>query len=312
MDEKANNKEDIKHSLIKDIKQLAKKDPKFNLEMQNLFGQTSSNSSITQEQLNSWNNLSYIIREALEVRGENSICYNFVKEKDIRNTLIIDNIRMENTLFNFTLQDPERFMIFCVSAFSQIESVVNYYFKTKYPNIKERLELIEKETIIEKDFQFKIPENIKTKIKKGENIKEEELNINAHHKIDAICNILKIPLQTKITLSNIRQLRNYQVHRNHDNNKITKLLEFLNNDFNKVRYSLISLVSAIEEIFSAQILDSIITSIYPGACFIKFENEKQAIQLPEILLSKTKGLNKGDKIKVEIIKDKILDIYIAD
>ena len=93
--------------------------------MRKLFGKTDSASDV-----NMSSNISAditAIRSALEIRANSSITYSFVKNQRLRDQLIIDNLRMENAALN--LQDPEadRFYVFCVNAFYQVENIVNYF-----------------------------------------------------------------------------------------------------------------------------------------------------------------------------------------
>ena len=66
------------------------------------------------------------IREALEIRANKSISYDFVKEQRLRDQLIIDNLRMENAALDLKKDEHERFYIFCINAFYQLENIINY------------------------------------------------------------------------------------------------------------------------------------------------------------------------------------------
>jgi len=87
------------------------------------------------------------IRKALEMRGDISIDYGFVKDKVVYNQLRVDNLRMENALLNLTLTAKERFTSFCINAFFQVENLINYYYNTIFNNvIADILSEIETET----------------------------------------------------------------------------------------------------------------------------------------------------------------------
>jgi hypothetical protein len=74
-----------------------------------------------------------IIRENLEIRAEKSIQFDFIQNLRVKKQLLKDNLRMENSrLDNNIKNETQRFHIFCVNAFYQIEELVNYYFGTKY------------------------------------------------------------------------------------------------------------------------------------------------------------------------------------
>ena len=100
------------------------------------------------------------IREALEIRANKSIAYDFVRHQRLRDQLIIDNLRMENAALNLQQNEKERFYTFCVNAFYQVENIINYYFHETYPNITDLLTIIEYFTSTEVDkqgnsYQFK-------------------------------------------------------------------------------------------------------------------------------------------------------------
>lgn len=72
------------------------------------------------------------LKRALELRADISIDYSFVKDIFIQRQLIIDNLRMENILLSLSIPEMERYESFCVSAFLQVENILNYYFNEKY------------------------------------------------------------------------------------------------------------------------------------------------------------------------------------
>lgn len=186
------------------------------------------------------------IREALEIRAQNSISYDFILEKGnqrLRDQLIIDNLRMENAAMNLKEKEQERFYSFCANAFYQIENVVNFYFYVIYPNIEKMLQFIENATVIEGEYRFKRNDK-----KKYKNVGDIEIA----HKLNAICNVLFPDDKIKITYSQLRQVRNEGAHRcmviiaEHDeSNALYKF--FKNNTFNSIRIALIKLVNAIKQ-----------------------------------------------------------------
>lgn len=74
------------------------------------------------------------IREALHLRGKESIDYSFVNDEIVRNQLRVDNLRMENVALDLKLTDGERFNSFCINAFLQVENLANYFYITMYDN----------------------------------------------------------------------------------------------------------------------------------------------------------------------------------
>ena len=86
------------------------------------------------------------IRSALCIKANNSITYDFITNQRLKDQLIIDNLRMENAAYNLQEKEIDRFYIFCVNAFYQVENIVNYYFHISYPQIQDLLTVIENNT----------------------------------------------------------------------------------------------------------------------------------------------------------------------
>lgn len=135
-------------STVHKIKLLAEQNPEFYQEMQKLFGKTASASDVNMNS-NIFSDIA-AIRSALEIRANASITYNFVQNPRLRDQLIIDNLRMENAALN--LRDPEadRFYVFCVNAFYQVENILNYFYHTVFPEVESLLKEIEDATQDEK------------------------------------------------------------------------------------------------------------------------------------------------------------------
>lgn len=193
------------------------------------------------------------IREALGIRANNSISYNFIegeKYQRVRDQLLIDNLRMENAALDLSKDENERFYVFCINAFYQIENIVNYYFHSLYPDINTLLDVIEKSTSEDKNETTGKSYNFqRNKQKECKTVGD----IDMMYKLNATCNILfpgdKL---TKIIFSQLRQVRNEGEHRcmvimaEHDeNNTLYKF--FKKNTFNSIRIALIRLVNAIKE-----------------------------------------------------------------
>ena len=145
--------EKLKLTLQK-IKILSEQNPEFAQEIRRMFCLTSPESVLSIPE-----NLSenvYAIREALEIRANKSVSYDFIKEERLRDQLIIDNLRMENASLNLTQSEEERFYAFCVNAFYQLENIVNYYFHLTYPKIEDLLLVLEQNTEKESNDKLKI------------------------------------------------------------------------------------------------------------------------------------------------------------
>ena len=187
---------------IEKIKLLANQNPEFAKEMKALFGKSESSSDLPI--LTSVSNDVTAIRSALEIRATESLKYNFVKVARLRDQLIIDNLRMENAALNLQEKESDRFYIFCVNAFYQLENIINYYYHVMFPNVNDLLNEIEKATSNE-------PERYRFK-RNGKEINVSD--VAAYYKIIAICDTL-FPdnLQLKVTLNNLRKIRNEGEHR---------------------------------------------------------------------------------------------------
>gem|GEM_PF-4617335 len=139
-----------------------------------------------------------IIRESLEIRGEYSIHYSFVKNKKAKEQLMIDNLKMENSFLDTTLKiDVERFYIFCVNAFYQIEEVLNYYYHVSINSIEDLIKAIES--------------NPKIKFTRTDRMKNVG-DISAYHKMELFCSTNFTKKETTVFHS-IRNVRNEEMHR---------------------------------------------------------------------------------------------------
>lgn len=295
--------EKIKSTVYK-IKLLAEQNPEFYQEMQKLFGKTASASEIN---INS--NISSditAIRSALEIRANASITYSFVKYQRLRDQLIIDNLRMENAALN--LQDPEadRFYVFCVNAFYQVENILNYFYHTVFPEVESLLKEIEDATQDEKnDFRFR-------RTGKEQNVG----SIPVAHKLNAFFNsYLPEESSLKWSIGTLRQVRNEGEHRcdiirqeKDENNNLYKF--FKSKTFNYVRIDLIKFVNAIEyKLKNPDIeekIESVIKSKLPSACYVLLR--EKSVLLPNKLYAKIKHLDNGAKIILTITGNKINDV----
>lgn len=289
---------------IHKIKLLAEQNLEFSQEMQKLFSKTAPASDVYMS-----SNISSditAIRSALEIRANASITYSFVKNQRLRDQLIIDNLRMENAALN--LQDPEadRFYVFCVNAFYQVENILNYFYHTAFPEVESLLKEIEDATQDEKnDFKFK-------RTGKEQNVG----SIPVAHKLNAFFNsYLPEENSLKWSIGTLRQVRNEGEHRcdiirqeKDENNNLYKF--FKSKTFNYVRIDLIRFVNSIEYKLKnpdkEEVVESVIKSILPSACYILLRDK--TVPLPNKLFTKVKHLNNGDKIILTIIGNKINDV----
>ena len=289
---------------VNKIKLLAEQNPEFNQTMQKLFGNTVSasvvniNSTITED--------ISAIRSALEIRANASLTYSFVINQRLRDQLIIDNLRMENAALNLKEPEADRFYVFCVNAFYQVENILNYFYYTSFPEIDALLKEIEDGTQNEKnDFKFR-------RTGKEQNVG----SIPVAHKLNAFFNTyLPEEVSLKWSIGTLKQVRNEGEHRcdiirqeKDDNNNLYKF--FRSKTFNYVRIDLIKFVNAIEHKLknpdTEEKVESEIKSNLPSACYVLLRGKSVAI--PDKLFAKVKNLNNGDKIILTIIGNKINDV----
>lgn len=293
---------------INKIRLLASQNDEFKKAMRELFGKNisasvASNTPELSDDIKA-------IRDALEIRANVSIRYEFINNQRLRDQLIIDNLRMENAALNLTEPENERFYIFCVNAFYQIENIVNYFFHKKYLDINNLLSVIESQTSSEKyPFNRKGTEN---------NVGD----VPVVNKLNAISHMLfPSEIGIKIILSTLRKVRNEGEHRcatiiaeKDESNYLYKF--FQTNTFNSIRFNLIKLVNAIKADLSSTTvneandtttkIEGVISSVFPGAKFVSFNGKNK--QVPNNLMSKVKMLNKDDKVRITLSNNDIIDI----
>ena len=287
-------------STIEKIKLLAQQNTEFAKEMHTLFGKFET--PVDLPILSSVSTDVTAIRSALEIRATESLKYSFVKVPRLRDQLIIDNLRMENAALNLQERESDRFYIFCVNAFYQLENIINYYYHVMFPNINSLLTEIERATSTD-------PEKYKFKRSGTE---KNVADIAVYYKITSICNSL-FPenISLKSTLNNLRKIRNDGEHRcqvlMEKRDESNNLYQFLQSaTFNSVRVDLIKVVSAIEDIMQERVVEGVITTMLASSCFVSYDGKTE--QLPPKLFSKVKHLKGEDKIAIVIQANKIIDI----
>lgn len=152
------------------------------------------------------------IKKILELSADPSIDYSFVKDIFVRSQLTVDNLRMENVLLNPTLSKIERFENFCVSAFLQVENILNYYYHQRFNHdISQVLTYIENESPFQR------------------NGKEYKFisDIAIYNKIQAFCNNFfpydeNVRDFTAVNINKLRLIRNDSFHRAGDDDAIRK------------------------------------------------------------------------------------------
>ncbi len=245
------------------------------------------------------------IRKALEISADESIAYDFIQHERLRDQLTIDNLRMENALLNYkpSFTEEERYNSFCVSAFYQVEAVINLYFHATYKDIKEMTEVIAFATKEEpyEGFRYTITG------------KEQYVtDIAIAHKINAICRLL-MPEEIilKVMLGELRGIRNAGVHRGQSTNNEKFLAFYKKYSVGMIRVSLQKLVSVISVNIGKPIskwYNGVIAAKLPSSAFVKYE--EMTVQLPNNLYPKIKDAQQGDEIFLLVFNNIIKDIEL--
>lgn len=228
---------------INKVVQLSRQNSEFDNELRKALGIGSSAKSVLDKDVPQ--NI-VAIRSALEIRGDKSINYDFIKERRLRDQLIIDNLRMENASLNLTEKESTRFYAFCVNAFYQVENIINYYYHKTYPQINALLKEIESRTASDKEYGFH---------KRG--IEKTVADIPIAYKINAFCYTFFPGDSVNYTLSDLRKVRNGGEHRcdvilqkKDENESLYRFFKY--NSFNSIRIVLIKLVKEVKEQLSVQ------------------------------------------------------------
>ena len=173
-----------------------------------------------------------------------------------------------------------------------------------FPNVNDLLNEIEIATSRDpEEFQFKRKGNEKTVV-----------DITVYYKITAICNSLFTDnLQLKMTLNNLRKIRNEGEHRcqviwerRDESNNLYQFLQTAT--FNSVRTALLKVVSTIEVVMQERVVEGVIKTMLPSVCFVLYDDKTE--ELPNKLFSKIRQLKVGDNIKLTLFANKIVDVNI--
>ena len=215
------------------------------------------------------------IRQALEIRADISINFDFIDVERVKNQLITDNLRMENPRWDLPREGVQRFHEFCVNAFYQIEELINYYLgkKTEKHTISRVLDFIEEQCVEKNEKSRKDAENKNKNLREGEKpkppflisfnrknldekIKKNEIvdvsNIEINIKLVAFLHYFKFDYAETLIASNLRQLRNEESHRCNIilNNSLEKLYPFLvrrAENYDKIRQLIVHICESIKK-----------------------------------------------------------------
>jgi hypothetical protein len=248
------------------------------------------------------NDIEYI-RDILGIKGKVSIDYSFIKHDLLREQLIIDNIRMENSALQLkNSNEVERFYNFCVNAFYQIENIINYYYFISFPAIEDLMNHLEKNNP-----KYERKEKHKT-----------IADIDVAVKLYAFGNVFfpsrtGSPDSTSFQVSDLRKVRNEGLHRcsiimssKVEQEKNSAIYSFFKNQtFNTIRTVLKKVVLAVKQELelpqknTLSINSGVITSLLPSGGFVTLGNG-QVITMDSKLISKYKNLKVDDKVNVTI------------
>lgn len=241
-----------------------------------------------------------LIREALNIRGNQSIDYSFVKSDVIRKQLIVDNLRMEDAALNINVKDfSKRLSDFSLNAFYQVECLVNYYYGTVYG-----------ECIVEHIQDSLNKSGYPRELTKFE--RENGLNaITIANKLTALGVDLNLDRYVGASLYYLRELRNGSSHRPFTKKEIQNPEEkekenkkknfWRNQGFESIRSLLSSFVSIIQKDLSAiRYLPATVTNVLPSAGFISIKG-KGSFSIPLKLLNQNPNCKqKGSEVLVGV------------
>ncbi|MCQ2235691.1 MAG: hypothetical protein MJZ18_01700 [Bacteroidales bacterium] len=287
---------------IEKIRILSIQNKEFDAELRKMYGGQQTSSAVGVFMPSETMDDVKAIRAALEIRANVSVSYEFIIECRLRDQLIVDNLRMENSSLDLQKNEKERFYIFCVNAFYQLENILNYYYFKTFPRIESLLDEIEYYTS-EETYKF-------VRTKKERNVAD----IQVVHKINAFCNRFFPHDTINYTLNSLRQVRNEGEHRcmviqdgKDENNYLYKFFNL--NTFNSIRIVLIKVVTTVKEnigrpeISVTNIVEAMIVNMLPGGCFVSVNGKIK--QLPANLFSMVKGKKNGDMIELVLRHGKI-------
>ena len=145
------------------------------------------------------------IKKILKIRGAQSIDYTFVDDLT-RNQLIMDNIRMEDSILDNSLSIQDKWYEFCSYTHFQLENILNYYYTKAFKTFDAAQWHVVKFTENGYNpYQYNKKHTVCT-------------DISAYHKSTALCNdffpwVKGAPDYTSSTINKVRKVRNEYVHR---------------------------------------------------------------------------------------------------
>lgn len=256
------------------------------------------------------------IRDVLQIQQDidPEIKYDFVKDHRTRDRLIIDNLQMESKVLSTRIPEDDRFPLFCVYAFYQVENLLNYFFQRRYPDLDSLEEMLRENTRSEKkDFRYSE--------RAGRTVMAVS-DIESHYLVNAFCNSKTPPLDMyfKIRLSSLRKVRNVFSHRffeidpgwdkaRESDKWLDKFIR--KNTFITIRKDLKQLADLIaQDLASAgtqRDVSGVISSMPASSCYVRYDG-KAAEELPKRFWEDVKGHKTGDRLTLTISDGKIIAV----
>jgi hypothetical protein len=189
------------------------------------------------------------LRDVMHLSGYRSVDYSFIEEEILRTQLEVDNLRMEDAAHSTQIKDDEeRFFLVCIHAFYQIENIINYFYVKAFPEFKDTL------AYIEKNSNFTHKEDPKTKEPREKSVGDIDISFKMHALLHTLYPSTKEkPDYRYITILRIKDVRNEGSHRCQIEGHRTdeKLLNFYKrNDANSIRNSLRQFVEDVQKLLA--------------------------------------------------------------
>ena len=256
------------------------------------------------------------IRDVLQIQQDidPEIKYDFVDDRRTRDRLIIDNLQMESKALSTRIPEDDRFPLFCVYAFYQVENLLNYFYQRKYPDVDSLEEMLRENTKSEK-------EGFRYSGRTGRPV-DSVSDVESHYLINAFCNSKTPPLDTyfKFRLSGLRKVRNAFSHRffeidpglvrvRESDKQLDNFIRF--NTFITIRRDLRQLADLIaQDLLSAGTphdVPGVISSMLASTCYVRYDG-KTPEELPKRLWGDVKGYKTGDRLTLTISDGKIIAV----
>ncbi len=311
--------EENKKAAIEKIYLLTKQDAEFGEELRKKLGITSIANSVNidDERLNQI--YEFCIEKIIVEQADNF--YKDFPINEIMDQLKHDFIRMEE------FRRKNRFDDYALALYQQIEAIINYIFSQEifvkainllwnnnsYTTQKGEQRIISNEVFGSGEYLTRGLERAR------------ENQFNAYDKIKCVIYFIggfwssnRYPAEfVKLSeeIYDIYLCRNTNHRGSTQNDKTREKIDSYNVSFafsyfkfNAVLVEFVNIVQMGWNKFTPCIIEAEIFSLLPSACYIKREGATGNEQLPDFLLNSVRGRNKGDKLPLLVIDDKIVGV----